>query len=190
MTKDAAFSGEREVRTFADLSHGADVLLNKARADLQGSYYTAMGALLLRAFAFEAYLNHIGEKQFSFWSEIEPIRVLNKYTVLCRHLSLTPDFSKRPYQTLSSLFRFRNAIAHGKSVVLKDSKDVSSLDDPHVHMPKADWEEYCTLANAERATEDISAVITELHKAAGLGNYPFVQGVGVASISVAYSDRE
>ena len=132
----------------------------------------------------EAYLNHLGNLKFSFWAEIESIKVMDKFAVLCKYLGLSLDFSRRPYQTLGSLLKFRNAIAHGRSQVLEETKDVSSQDDPHSHIPKAHWEEYCTLANAQRAKEDVSQVIKELHIAAGLGDYPFVHGVGMASVSL------
>jgi hypothetical protein len=188
MAKDAVFSGEREVRTFVDLSHGSDVMLLTAKDREKGSYYTAMSSLLLRAFTFEAYLNHLGTKKTEFWSHVESIRVMDKYAVLCKTLSVEPDFSRRPYQTVGKLFRFRNAIAHGRSVVLKNSKDVSSDDEPYQHMPKAEWEEYSTIENAERAKEDISAVIVELHKAAGLGDYPFIHGMGIGSMSIKPSN--
>lgn len=184
MAKDAFFEGSREVRTFVDLNHGTDVLILKTEEDEKGSYYTTMGALLLSAFTFEAYLNHLGNLKLTFWLEIESIKVIEKYAVIYKHLGLSPDFSLRPYQTLSSLFKFRNAIAHGKSQILKEAKEVSSQDDPYNHIPKAHWEEYCTLDNAKRAKEDVSAVIMELHVAAGLGDYPFVHGVGVGSLSL------
>jgi hypothetical protein len=113
---------------------------------------------------------------------------MDKYALLCNMLSISPDFSKRPYQTVGGLFKFRNSIAHGKSVVLKNSKDISSDDEPYEHIPRAEWEEYSTIENAERAKADISSVIVELHKAAGLGDYPFIHGVGVGSVSMKPSN--
>ena len=182
--KDAIYSGEREVKTFADLNHGADVLLKTAREVERGNYYTIMGSLLLSAFTFEAYLNHLGAQQLEFWDEIDSIRVMDKYGVLYKHLEIKPDFSRRPYQTLSALFKFRNAIAHGKSQILKETKEVSSSDDLHAHSPKAHWEEYCTLENAERVREDISRIVKELHAAAGLGDFPFIHGISIGSVSM------
>ena len=184
MAKDAIYEGTREVRTFVDLAHGADVLIIKTEQEPKGSYYTTMSALLLTAFTFEAYLNHLGEKTIKFWGEIESIKVIDKYSVLCKNLNLSPDFSNRPYQTLKTLFKFRNAIAHGKSQILQETKEVSSQDDPHDHTPKAHWEEHSILENAKRAKDDISQIITELHKAAGLGDYPFIHGVGIGSLSI------
>ena len=184
MAKDAVYDGEREVRTFADLAHGADVLIKKTEQDPQGSYYTAMGSLLLTAFTFEAYLNHLGDKRFEDWGKMESMKVMDKYSALCKDLGISPDFSKRPYQTLRTLFKFRNSIAHGKSQILQEKKNVSSKDDPHKHGPKTDREEYCELKNAKRAKEDISEIIKDLHREAVLGDYPFILGATVGSISL------
>lgn len=184
MAKDAIYEGTREVRTFVDLAHGADVLITKTEQEPKGSYYTTMSALLLTACTFEAYLNHLGEKTIKFWGEIEPVKVMDKYSVLCKNLGLTPDFSKRPYQTLKALFTFRNAIAHGKSQILQETKEVSLQDDPHDHIPKAHWEEYSILENAKKAKDDVSQIITELHKSAGFGEYPFIHGVGMGALSI------
>lgn len=184
VAKDAIYTGTREVRTFVDLNHGADVLMQRTEEEPKGSYYTTMGALLLMAFTFEAYLNHLGQKRIKFWEEIESIKVLDKYAALCKELDLTPDFSKRPYQTLKALFKFRNSIAHGRSQILEETKEVSSKDEPYEHTPKAHWEEYCTFDNAKRAKQDIAEIIAELHKKAGLGDYPFIHGVGIGSMSI------
>jgi hypothetical protein len=54
MAKDGIYEGTREVRTFVDLAHGADVLIGKSEQEPKGSYYTTMSALLLTAFTFEA----------------------------------------------------------------------------------------------------------------------------------------
>lgn len=184
MAKDAIYEGEREVRTFADLGHGVDVLIKKAEQDEEGSYYTIMGGLLLTAFTFEAYLNHLGDKRLSDWEKKESLKVMDKYSVLCKDLGITPEFSRRPYQTVKALFTFRNSIAHGKSQILKETKKVSSKDDPYQHSPKTRSEEYCTLKHAKRAKEDISEIIKELHREAGLGDYPFIHGATIGSLSL------
>jgi len=89
MAKDAIYSGSREVRTFVDLNHGVDVLIRIAEEEPKRSYYTTMGVLLLTAFNFDAYLNHLGVKRIKFWEEIESIRVMDKYAVLCKELDVT-----------------------------------------------------------------------------------------------------
>ena len=184
MAKDAVYEGEREVRTFVDLSHGSKVLIMKAEQDNNGSYYTLMSSILLTAFTFEAYLNHIGSTKLELWPETETIKVMDKYSQLCKELDINPDYSKRPCQTLSTLFTFRNSIAHGKSKILKTTKKISSKDSPHNHSPKTKWEEYCNLKNAKRAKEDIEIIIKELHNKAGLDDNPFFHGATIATVSL------
>lgn len=135
MGKDAIYEGSRDVRVFYYLALGANVLLRKSKEDEKGSNYTIMGSLLLSAFTFEAYLNHVGEKKIRHWAEIEFIRVMKKYRVICKEFEIAPDFSKRPYKTLTELFKFRNAIAHGRSQILEETKEVSSNCDPHECAP-------------------------------------------------------
>jgi len=184
VAKNAIYKGEREVRTFADLNHAAWVMIKKSEENAQGSRYTDMAALLFVAFTFEAYLNHLGQERIEFWSSIESIKVMEKYDCLCKSLGVSPNFSKRPYQTLKSLFRFRNAVAHGRTQVLKTEKLINSQDEPWSHSPQTDWEEYCTGANAKRAKEDVEKVIVQLHVAAGLGDYPFMHGGTISSVSL------
>lgn len=183
MAKDATYIGQREVRIFADLNHAASVMIKKGNENAQGSRYTNMAALLFSAFTFEAYLNHLGQQRIEFWSRIDSMRVMDKYACLCKNLGISPDFSKRPHQTLTALFHFRNSVAHGRTQIIKNKKAVSFKDDPWFHSPKADWEEYCTGKNAKRAKKDVEIVIVELHKLADLGDAPFVHGMTISSIS-------
>jgi len=60
MTNKVIYEGRREVRTFVDLNHSSQVLILKTKEEPKGSYHTTMAALLLTAFTFEAYLNHLG----------------------------------------------------------------------------------------------------------------------------------
>lgn len=189
MAKDAKFEARREVRTFVDIARVADAMISKTESEPKGSYYTTMSSLIFRAFTFEAYLNHFGDMKIRFWDEIESIKVMEKYKVLCKELEINPDFSRRPHQTLKQLFKFRNALAHGKSQVLEVEKSVSSGDDPHTHSPETHWEEFCTLDNAKRAKEDLNLILSELHKKAGLGNHPFIQGMTVSSISTSSPNK-
>ena len=48
--------------------------------------------------------------------------------------------------------------------------------------PAAKWEEYCALANAERARKNVTRIIDELHVAAGLKDAAFVSGMSVHSL--------
>jgi hypothetical protein len=132
-----------------------------------------MSSLLLSAFAFEAYLNHLGTNQIKFWNEIESIKVREKFSVLCMELDYKADFSRRPCQTLTALIRFRNVLAHGKSE-LHEETGASTADQPFPENPrKASWEDYCVEENAVRVLEDVSTIMRDLDRKAGLPELPF-----------------
>jgi len=174
---------EREVKTFWDLHHGANVLLEKTKENKEGSYYTTMSSLILIAFTFEAYLNHLGREKIKHWDEIDSIRVLDKYSVLCKEFEVEITKGKRPYQTIKSLFDFRNAIAHGKSqiIIYEDIVPIeTNIRDIEV---KTKWEEFCTEENAVRCIEDIETAIKELHTKSGEEGHPFTSGITIGSIS-------
>lgn len=189
MPKNVLYRGKREVRTYVHLYYSAKNLIGKAGEDAKGLTYTVMGALILIAFTFEAYLNHLGERMLEFWPEIESIRVFQKYGVLCKHFNVRPDFSRRPYQTVAKLFKFRNELAHGRTQTLEIEKLVKWEDENQKHKPKALWEDYCTLEEAKRALEDVSEVIKELHALSGFGDEPFVHGLGSFSVKAMPEKR-
>lgn len=180
--RDAIFEGSKEIRTYYDLNHGSNALIRIANEFPKGRYFTLMSSILLRAFAFEAYLNDLGAKTFEFWEEVDSIRVLDKYNLFCKHLKIDADYSRRPYQTLTELFKFRNEMAHGRSCLINVTKEVSSSEDPFDYIPKPKWKEYCNLKNAERVKKDIEKIIIQLHEQAGLGKYPFMDSVGTCGI--------
>jgi hypothetical protein len=142
-----------------------------------------MGSLILSAFTFEAYLNHLGANKVEFWDEIESISTKKKYSVLCKLFNITPDNSRRPYQTLKELFKFRNFMAHGRTELKEVAKEINPEDELNIRPPKAEWEEYCTLENAKRAKEDVDKIIIELNKSAGLGDFPFVEATSYGSLT-------
>ena len=142
----------------------------------RGNLYTLLSSLLLRAFTFEAYLNHVGERHLNMWDARKHLNWFKKFNEICQRLNFTPDKSARPYSTLTPLFRFRNLMAHGKSETIKEEKEVNSQDADKYFWLLTEWETFCTFENVERAKQDITAIIIELHKQAGLGDNPFAPG--------------
>lgn len=188
MAKNALYNRKREIRPFAELAHGVDVLIEKTEQEPKGSFYTAMSALLLTAFTFEAYLNHLGWKKIETWNKNDRTSVLNKYGKLCEYFQLHPNYASRPYQTLKQLFRYRDTIVHGKSEVLYIRDKRVNVDyEPPFLSPQAHWEECSTLENAKRVKQDVWEIITELHKSAGLGNHPFIAGPSSGSLSYLHT---
>jgi len=184
MAKDAIYTYKKEVRTYVDLAHGVDVLIEKTEKERKGSYSTAMSALMLTAFTFEAYLNHLGEKELKLWKEPERIGVMDKYKKICKKLNHPRDFTKRPNKTLNTLFTFRDATAHGRTRMLSRAKKVSSKSNLFDLTPKTFIQEFATLKNTKQAKEDITKIIVELNIAARLGNKPFIHPVGSSSLSL------
>lgn len=75
------------------------------------------------AFAFEAYLNHLGEAELPCWKDLERLSWESKLRVLSERLRFNPDYGARPFQTLKKLFHRRNKLAHGQSVSYEESVD-------------------------------------------------------------------
>lgn len=90
-------------------------LLDMAEKHAEGSLLNLNGAAVFLAFSFEAYLNHVGAEEISFWNEIERISHSQKLLVLSKHLKFKADNSCRPFQTLKKLFELRNGLAHGRT---------------------------------------------------------------------------
>ncbi len=170
---DAIYTAKRDVRTFAELSHAADILMQTAQEYRRGNLYAVLSSLLLRVFTFEAYLNHLGEKHLKLWNASGQIAWYKKFKKICERLNFAPDESARPYSTLRPLFKFRNLMAHGKSETINEEREVNSRDADRLYWPLTEWEKFCTSENVERAKQDITAIIIELHKEAGLSDNPF-----------------
>ncbi len=180
----ARVSKTRTVHTYAELWHGSQVLLERAEAEAKGSFWVFMSSLLLTAFTLEAYLNHIGQKLFTSWATLEVLSPLGKLEVVCEKLGVSFPAGQRPRQTINELFRFRNALAHGKTVTITEPEQLKHvdeyLDEFLGQRPRTLWEKLSsTSAHAKRAREDVEQVIRALHEAANPENDPiFFTGMG------------
>jgi hypothetical protein len=165
-------SKEAQVNTYAEMFHASHVMLYKAEKDVGGSYYQLMASLIFTAFTLEAYLNHIGERIFVCWDDLEQLSPQRKLNVIAEKMGIERNEGERPYQTIKELFKFRNEVAHGKSVFLKSDDHIVGTNteiDKYMSEPlEPKWKRYCSLKNAKRAREDVKNVITEFHAAAGI----------------------
>jgi len=174
---------ERQVHTYAELWYTSKVLLQKGIGEPDGSFHQFMASLVLTAFSFEAFLNHIGKKLFKShaWAAIERLSPKEKLHVIAELLNVQIDYGARPWQIIKTLFDFRNSIAHGKTVTLKESELVAMNDDFDRRFRSillTEWEAHCTRDNADRAREDVQTMIETLHKACNFtDDFPFVPGI-------------
>jgi hypothetical protein len=82
---------------------------------------------------------------------------------------------------MKDLFDFRNQVAHGKSMVVKDEVTIPAhkyKGDEHRGFVPIKWEKLCTEENVIRAREDVELIVKILHEAGGFepSRYDFAMG--------------
>lgn len=132
------------------------------------SDYMYMTAQILIAFCFEAYLNFAGEKMFPFWDDVERIPKMNKLNMICNHLEIDMDFGKEPFQSIKLLWKFRNYMAHARTVTIYDEWTQSKVKPIEKELPKTDWEKRCTKDVTEKTINDVETVIRLIHEKANI----------------------
>jgi hypothetical protein len=170
---------QSEVRTYFELWKASECALKAGLAEPKGVSWPFLSSLVLTAFSFEAYMNHVlANLRPSSWEEDKWLSWDRKCALLCDQLQLQPDYSKCPWQTVKMLHAFRNTLAHGVTSV--EEKDL-----PRVHVDRvdeslgrpllADWQN--TVQNdsfAKRARDDVEAVMLMIYQASGDNkNHPF-----------------
>lgn len=194
-TSEAKVTKKRRIHTYAELWRGSKVLLLLAReqAEQKGSYWLWMGSLILTAFSFEAYLNHIGPKIFKSWKgALERVPPKGKLDVVCEKLEIDLPKGKRPRKTVSWLFEFRNKLAHGRTETLEEKEALHHGDHYDLYEflgkpPLTVWEKDCTEDNALRAQEDIQQVMELINEAMPENEPLFDFGMYEASASMQQS---
>ena len=167
--------GKKEIRAAAYNRIAAKFLLKLAEESKEGQLYTAQASLLMSAFTHEAFLNSLGSKIISFWTELEYLKPSQKLVIICKSIGLEPDYGKRPYQTLKALFEFRNTVAHGRDEEIKlQGKRVRKTRSAisYAQGIESKWQSYCTVENAKRALDDVKKIAEELATKANIEKTP------------------
>lgn len=191
MTGSVRISKERQVITYCDFWKTSRFLLENGERDAQGSYYQFLGSLVFSAFAFEAFLNHIGEHLFSSWPELE--RKLShraKLALIAERLNFTVNHDRQPWQTIPKLFGFRDKVAHGKSEMLRLEKVV-----PHDHYEElmhefmfTDWQKFANQRNASDVRKHLEEIMAKIHDLADIeGDVLFSSGPQFGSATLIQS---
>ena len=95
----------RAVNTSAELSHANWVLLENTEQQRDGWFYECLTTLMVAAFKFEAYLNHVGKALFpTFWSEMERLPHKQKRKIICAHLHIVEVGSEPPLANAGRTF--------------------------------------------------------------------------------------
>jgi hypothetical protein len=165
--KQVRVRGKRVCYPHAYLYTSATLALDLAEKGHEDEYFHTQSVLLYCAFALEALLNEIGAKALkSIWPELErSMTPESKLSLLCWHLGISLDASRRPMQSVKTIFKLRNEMVHAKpseeefDIVMKIAEGKS----PNVL--QAPWESHCTVGNATRWLQDIERVGATIQKA-------------------------
>ncbi|AOW75609.1 hypothetical protein A3Q34_01150 [Colwellia sp. PAMC 20917] len=179
--------GGFETITFAYMNIGATHMLELAEYSEEGQLYNVISCIIFSAFTLEAYFNHLGSLRHDDWSKVErKLPKLKKYKKFCDELGITPDFNKRPYKSVVSVFKFRDTMAHGKTSTDEIQMEIEvELGNINHFSVGPTWKDFATLKNAKVALNDIQQVIKELHLAAGLEDNPFSSsGSGLLAVQM------
>jgi hypothetical protein len=173
--RELGVSSTHSVFTYIYLHEAAKCLLEQAEATKEGGFYNCMCSNVFLAFCIEAYLNHICGELLPYWSDElkKDISTRNKLTIIRYHLNLTPNFSRRPFQSFNGIFKFRNLITHATSVNISYRGIQTIRDDELPKYPKTWWEERSNIATAKRWLADTESMVIKIHEAAGKGGAPF-----------------
>ena len=166
-------------------------MLNCSDEDDKFTYHYYLSAsIVLTAFTFEAYLNHVGPKLFNSWAALEKLSPKDKLKIIAEKIELEIDFGKKPWQVINTLFGFRNDIAHGKSSIVTDTmiKSANKVNSEDIYdSVKAKWEKYCTKHNAEQARKYFAQIIIKIHDAANIDEMLFKSGMQRSGIKELFS---
>jgi hypothetical protein len=127
-------------KTYATLLHTAWHLLETARTVREGSLLKLQAAAVFYAFSFEAYLNHVGSKEITFWEDIDRVSYSRKLRIIAKQLNLMIDHGKPPFQIIRELFDLRNVLAHGRTIPIDNSYETDTPPDQASSWNLHDWE--------------------------------------------------
>ena len=180
MGKRLRYKADRQIYPYVFLWSACNKAMELAKTSSDSSLHL-MTSMLLSSFCLEAYLNHLAMmKHGGDWRSFERSNSPDeKLEVLAEKIGYHLNLGVRPFQTFSTIFRFRNDIAHAKTEhVHAESKmalaNFLALDEIPPE-PLTEWEKLLTPETAQRFLDDSLAMIKELHEKAGLGADPFDQ---------------
>jgi hypothetical protein len=178
---------ERDVHTYAELWHASKCMLDSGKKHSEGAQWQFLSSMILTAFTFEAYLNHVGPTLFAHWNHLERLSPGAKFELVCEKLQVKFDLGTggRPLQTVTKLLDFRNTMAHGRSLQIKAKPLIRTVDNYQGALGEqllANWEKLIVDDTfAERSRVDVEVVIRAIHDARpqpkeavftfGLGSY-------------------
>lgn len=122
-----------------------------------------LASLVFIAFTYESAINHLGELTFPTWREhFERLSPEAKLALLADKSSIKTDFSCRPFQSFSTVFKVRNALAHPKVSELEVRAE--HLNTPS-EWPQPKWKAQASNLKMCDALSDLDGIILLLENA-------------------------
>lgn len=179
----------RRVIAYAEHWQSSYILLEIGRGRRDATFPLFLASSVFAAFAFEAFLNHIGSALFKSWGAMErSLGYTAKLALICEQLNIEVDYGREPWQTIKNLFSGRNGVAHGKNEALEFS-ELLPHDGSYERLLReglfADWELLGRESAAVDARERLELAMRTIHTAAKLPNDElFLLGSGNGSASL------
>ena len=160
--------------TYVYCHTAAHSALKEAERKLPGYFYFCMMAGVFSAFTVEAFLNHLGQKRLRDWETLERRLGPREKLLVLRHMAhWSVDESRRPFQTLRSMLRLRDALAHGRTITTTADVILKSEPRDADRWPEPKWKKLCSLSSVKRMVEDADAIVMDLNRQAGSTRDPF-----------------
>ena len=151
------------VRYGFNQSHAIASDLSKAEASRTFGTPEHLAALVFVAFTYESALNHLGQLAFPTWDEhFDRLSPEAKLALLTDKGRLAPDYTRRPYQSFSTVFKVRNGLAHPK--VFEAEVTEEQLQQPD-KWPRPKWIAQANTLDVARALADLDEVVQALQNA-------------------------
>jgi len=185
-SKKIVVTKSRQVKVWAELWHTSYCLYVNGFENPKGSCHQFRASLIFTAFALEAYLNHVGNKLFKEWKELERLSPKGKLIIIADKLEINIKYGHRPWQVLNKLIGFRNYNAHGKPEHTITNRCIYKIEDDVDKilgvLIMTEWEEYCDQNTTLRAREDVENIIKLLYSRCNIKNdYPFAPGIQIST---------
>jgi hypothetical protein len=130
---------------------------------------------MFAAFMLEAYLNYAGSKILPEWSdEFErATKPKDKLKRIAGELGYPLSVRSAKYNTFTTLFRIRNALAHGKLVRLEASRIPKTMRNQQMVFLETEWEKATKSGKFRDYFSDAEQIVIGLHQLLAPGCNPF-----------------
>ena len=174
--RDTPFDPPEPPLTYAELWHGADVLIRKGGEDEASSRWVFLSALLMLSLCLEAYLNHAGPLLFgSTWSEgpqaLVHKNVRARLALICTACGVEWSARRKYWTVASTLIDLRTSLVLARQTRLNAAADTRTQEQSGVVDPS--WSPYCNRAVVLDYRAELRSLLASIHgrlPAQGRGN--------------------